>query len=129
MTPTGDQHGLSSARGRIIKGIPAPTFRHGRSDCTDTRLTWIIGHEGDRLWRCAECGRFKVEPITTEPTPNAASAAGTAPALLSRYVCRIHYTRVSWQGTGCKRCDTELAMTKAERRHRRRSEAEADRGL
>ncbi|GAB2747771.1 hypothetical protein GCM10027039_01770 [Terrabacter koreensis] len=114
-------NGTSNA---LVDGIEPPAFAHTNT-CRGPRFTWRIGREGDRLWKCHGCGRFKVEQTTNEPAP-----ADVPEAKPSRgYVCRPHYADVTWQGSGCTTCDAELSMTKSARRRRRRNELEANREL
>ncbi|WP_344058376.1 hypothetical protein [Terrabacter lapilli] len=80
-------------------------------------MSWRIGEEGDRLWKCHACGRFKVEDTRAET--EAATAAAEQRLQRRGYVCRPHYAQVNWQGAGCQRCAAEIAMSKAQRRSRR----------
>jgi hypothetical protein len=106
-----------------IDGIEPPPFSHTNT-CRGPRLKWHIGRQGDRLWKCHGCGRFKVEPLDVAPPSQPAEAT---PA--RGYVCRPHYAQVTWQGSGCSKCDAELSMTKGARKDRRRNEMETIRDL
>lgn len=84
--------------------VPAPAFQHGDGCDGSRRLTWIIGRQGDRLWRCPTCRRFAVE-AKAEGTAGTSEPRNPYPHEGSPYRCRDHQDiPVNAKGHGCPPC-------------------------
>jgi len=88
-----------------------PTRPDHKSGCTSP-IPRVMRSTGSGLviMQCRGCStRWAVPP---EAVPQTAPQAKAAP--LSGYVCRVHHDEpVTWRGTGCARCASDLARRNA----------------